>query len=325
MDCKYGIRDAMLLLMATFTVPVPTHAQTYPVKPVRVVSPYPPGSSADVIGRIYAPKLAEICGRQFIVDNRAGAAGNIAGEIVAHAAPDGYTLLLLNTPLVSSQPLYKDLSFDVGRDFQAIGMLGVATHMLVVNVSSPAKSVQELIALAKARPGKLTYASTGTGGSLHLTMEMFKMQTGINMLHVPYKGSAYTVPELIGGQVDTLFGSMPALLPHVRSGRIRALGVSSPKRSAVAPDLPTIAESGVPGFESSTWVTLAGPVGTARHIVTVINAAVAECLQSPEISGALANQSTDPALMTPEQTAAFLRDEIVKWKKVVVAAGVKGE
>jgi tripartite-type tricarboxylate transporter receptor subunit TctC len=197
--------------------------------------------------------------------------------------------------------------------------------MLVVNVSSPAKNVQELIALAKARPGKLTYASTGTGGSLHLTMEMFKMQTGINMLHVPYKGSAYTVPELIGGQVDTLFGSMPALLPHVRSGRIRALGVSSAKRSAVAPDVPTIAESGVPGFESSTWVTLAGPAGTARHIVAAINAAVARCVQSPEISGALANQSTDPALMTPEQTAAFLRDEIVKWKKVVVAAGVKGE
>jgi tripartite-type tricarboxylate transporter receptor subunit TctC len=325
MDRKYSMRDAMLLLMATFTVPVSTHAQTYPAKPVRLVSPYPPGSSADIIGRIYMPKLAEIFGRQFIVDNRAGAAGNIAGELVAHAAPDGYTLLLLNTPLVSSQSLYKDLSFDVGRDFQAIGMLGSAPHMLVVNASSPVKSVQELIALAKARPGKLTYASTGTGGSLHLTMEMFKMQTGINMLHVPYKGSSATVPDLIGGQVDTMFGSIPSLLPHVRSGRIRALGVTSAKRSAVTPDLPTVAESGLPGFESNTWITLAGPAGTPRNIVMVLNAAVAKSVQSPEVSSALANQSTEPALMTPEQTAAFIRDEIVKWKKVVVAAGVKGE
>jgi tripartite-type tricarboxylate transporter receptor subunit TctC len=324
MDRQYHMRNA-LLLMTTFAVAVAAHAQTYPTKPVRVVSPYPPGSSADIIGRIYTPRLSEILGRQFIVDNRAGAAGNIAGDLVAHAAPDGYTLLLLNTPLVSSQSLYKDLSFDVGRDFQAIAMLGIAPHMLVVNLASPAKNVQELIALAKSRPGKLTYASTGTGGSLHLTMEMFKMQAGINMLHVPYKGSAYTVPELIGGQVDTLFGSIPALLPHVKSGRIRALGVSSAKRSTVVPDIPTIAESGLPGFESSTWITLAGPAGTPRNIVMVLNAAVAKSVQSPEISTALANQSTDPTLMTPEQTAAFVRDEIVKWKKVVIAAGVKGE
>jgi tripartite-type tricarboxylate transporter receptor subunit TctC len=325
MDRKHTIRDAMLLLMAAFIVPVSTHAQTYPAKSVRLVSPYPPGSSADVIGRIYAPKLAESLGRQFIVDNRAGAAGNIAGELVAHATPDGYTLLLLNTPLVSSQSLYKDLSFDVGRDFQAIAMLGFAPHLLVVNASSPVKNVKELIALAKARPGKLTYASTGTGGSLHLTMEMFKMQTGINMLHVPYKGSSTTVPDLIGGQVDTMFGSVPSLLPHVRSGRIRALGISSAKRSAVTPDLPTIAESGLPGFESNTWIALAGPAGTPRNIVMVLNAAIAKSVQSPEFSSALANQSTEPVLMTPEQTGAFIRDEIVKWKKVVVAAGVQGE
>jgi tripartite-type tricarboxylate transporter receptor subunit TctC len=324
MDRRYGISDAMLLI-ATFIVAVSTYAQSYPVKSVRVISPYPPGSSADVIGRIYTPKLSEIFGRQFVVDNRAGAAGNIAGEIVAHSAPDGYTLLLLNTPLVSSQPLYKDLTFDVARDFQPIGMLGIAPHMLVVNLSSPAKTVQELIAFAKARPGKLTYASTGTGGSLHLTMEMFKTQTGTNMLHVPYKGSAFTVPELIGGQVDVMFGSIPSLLPHVKSGRIRALGVSSVKRSPVVPDIPTIAESGLPGFESYTWLTLAGPAGTPRDVVTALNAAIAKCVQSPETATMLANQSTEPSLMTPQQTAAFIRDEIVKWKKVVAAAGVKGE
>ena len=323
-DRNYRMHGAMLVA-AILAAPVFTHAQNYPAKSVRVVSPYPPGSSADVIGRIYTPKLSEILGRQFIVDNRAGAAGNLAGEIVAHAAPDGYTLLLLNTPLASSQSLYKNLTFDVARDFQPIGMLGVAPHLLVVNLASPAKSVQELIALAKARPGKLTYASTGTGGSLHLTMEMFKMQTGTDMLHVPYKGSAFTVPELIGGQVDVLFGSIPALLPHMKSGRIRALGVSSARRSAVVPDVPTIAESGLPGFESYTWLTLAGPAGTPRHIVKALNAAIEKCVKSPDISNMLANQSTEASLMTPEETSAYIRDEVVKWKKVATAAGVKGE
>ncbi len=314
-----------VLLMATFSAVLTAQAQTYPAKPVRVVSPYPPGSSADVIGRIYAPRLSDILGRQFIVDNRAGAAGNLAGDIVAHAVPDGYTLLLLNTPLASSPSLYKELTFDVVRDFQPAGMLGVAPHMLVVNLSSPATTVQELVAFAKARPGKLTYASTGTGGSLHLTMEMFKMQTGTDMLHVPYKGSAFTVPELIGGRVDVMFGSIPSLLPHVKSGRIRALGVSSRTRTAVVPDIPTIAESGLPGFESYTWLTLAGPAGMPRNIVKLLNTAIEKCVQSPEFRNLLASQSTDPSLMTPEQTAAFIRDEVVKWKKVVIAAGVKGE
>lgn len=300
-------------------------AQSYPVKPVRVVSPYPPGSSADVIGRIYAPKLSELLGRQFIVDNRAGAAGNLAGEIVAHAAPDGYTLLLLNTPLASSPSLYKDLGFDVMKDFQPAGMLGVAPHVLVVNLASPATSVKELIAYAKSRPGKLTYASTGTGGSLHLTMEMFKMQSGIDVLHVPYKGSAFTVPELIGGRVDVMFGSIPSLLPHIKSGRIRALGVSSRTRTNVVPELPTIAESGLPGFESYTWLTLSGPAGMSRDVVKVLNASIEKCVRSPEFGVLLANQSTEPMLMTPEQTAAYIREEVVKWKKVIIAAGVKGE
>ena len=314
-----------LLHAALLLTAADCYAQSYPVKPVRVVSPYPPGSSADVIGRIYAPKLSELLGRQFIVDNRAGAAGNLAGEIVAHAAPDGYTLLLLNTPLASSPSLYKDLGFDVMKDFQPAGMLGVAPHVLVVNLASPATSVKELIAYAKSRPGKLTYASTGTGGSLHLTMEMFKMQSGIDVLHVPYKGSAFTVPELIGGRVDVMFGSIPSLLPHIKSGRIRALGVSSRARTNVVPDLPTIAESGLPGFESYTWLTLSGPAGMSRDVVKVLNAAIEKCVRSPEFGVLLANQSTEPMLMTPEQTAAYIREEVVKWKKVITAAGVKGE
>ena len=299
--------------------------QAYPVRPVRVVSPYPPGSSADIIGRIYAPRLTETLGRQFVVDNRAGASGNIAAELVARAAPDGYTLLLLNTAVVASQPLYKNLPFDVARDFQAVGMLGLAAYLLVVNNTVPAKSVQELVALAKARAGKLVYASTGIGGGLHLTMELFMMQTGTKMLHVPYKGSAMAVPDLIGGQIDTMFGSAPALLPHVRSGRIRALGISSAKRGAVFPELPTLSESGLPGFESVSFTALAVPTGTPHSVIARLNTVINQGARSRDIITALANQSTDAAPMTVERTTAFIRDEIVKWKKVVVAAGVKGE
>ncbi len=174
-------------------------AQPYPTKPVRIVAPYPPGSSADIIGRIYAPRLIDALGKQFVVDNRSGASGNIAAEIVARSAPDGYTLLILNTSIVASQPLYKSLPFDIARDFQSVGMLGIAAYVLTVNQNVPAKTVQELVALAKSRNGKMIYASTGIGGGLHLTMELLMMQTGMRMLHVPYKGTAFAVPDLIGG------------------------------------------------------------------------------------------------------------------------------
>ena len=319
------VATLLALAFAIAAAPAAIARNKWPDKPVRMVVPFPPGGNTDVVARLLAPRLAEEYGQQFIVDNRPGATGNIAGDLVAHAAPDGYTLLLLNTGLVSSQPLYKDLTFDVGRDFQAIANLGTAPQMLVVNAASPFKTVQELIAFAKANPGKLAYASTGNGATTHLTMVLFNLQTGTSMLHVPYKGSSITVPELIGGRVDLLFGSVTSLLPHVRSGRMRALGVSSAQRSTLVPDVPTIIESGLPRFEAYTWTTLAGPAGTPRNAVRVLNAAVAKSVQSPEFAAALANQSTEPMLMTPEQTAQFIRDEIVKWRKVVLAAGVKSE
>jgi len=300
-------------------------AQQYPAKPVRVIAPYPPGSSADVMGRIYARSLTEAHGRQFVVDNRPGASGNIAAELVARANPDGYTLLVLNTSVAANHLLQKSVPFDVERDFQVMGMLGIAPYLLVVNTSLPAKNVKELIALAKERPGKLNYASTGIGGGLHLTMELFRIQTGIDMLHVPYKGSSTTVPDMVGGRIDVMFGSAPSLLTHVRAGRIRALGVTSAKRSASVPDLPTIAESGVPGFEAATFGAFAGPVKTPKSIVAILNAALAKSAQTPEVSGALANQGTDVAIMTPEQSGAYVRAQVAKWKKVVESAGIKGE
>jgi tripartite-type tricarboxylate transporter receptor subunit TctC len=313
------------LILTLAVVPTLLHAQDYPTRPVRLIAPYPPGSSADVIGRIYALRLSDALGKQFVLDNRAGASGNIAAEIVARAAPDGYTLLILNTSIVASQPLYKGLPFDIARDFQAVGMLGFAAYVLTVNHSVPAKTVQELIALAKTRAGKMIYASTGIGGGLHLTMELFLMQTGIRMLHVPYKGTAFAVPDLIGGQVEVMFGSAPAMSPHIRSGRIRALGITSLKRSGALPDIPTIAESGVPGFESVSFTAFAVPTGTPRAVINKLNTVINQSARSADTITALSYQSTDAAPMTPEQTTAYIRDEIVKWKKVVAVAGVKGE
>ena len=315
----------VLLLAAMLFLPAFAQAQSYPVKPIRLVTPFPSGSGADVIGRIYTPKLVETFSQQLVVDSHPGAAGNIAAEVVAHAPPDGYTLLLLTTSNVSSQALNKSLPFDIGRDFQPIAMLGTASYLLAVNTALPVNNVADLIALAKARPGQLNYASTGTGGGLHLTMEMFMLQAGIKMLHIPYKGSVNTVPDMIGGRIDAMFGSILSLLPHVRSGRIRALGVTSTKRSGSIPDVPTIAESGLPGFESVSWFALLAPAGTPTAVVARLNTAIIKAAQMPEIVTALAHQGTDPVLMTPEQTRTYVRDELLKWKKVVTAAGVQIE
>lgn len=323
--CCVLVVRATFALTAVLVVPVAVGAESYPARPVRVIAPYPPGSSADVMGRIYARSLTEAFGRQFVVDNRPGASGNIAAELVARAAPDGHTLLVLNTSVSANHLLQKNVPFEVERDFQVMGMLGIAPYLLVVNNSLAAKSVKELIALAKASPGKLVYASTGIGGGLHLAMELFRMQTGIDMLHVPYKGSSTTVPDMMGGRIDVMFGSAPSLLTHVRAGRIRALGITSAKRSIAAPDVPTVGESGVPGFEAATFGAFAGPAKTPRAIVGILNAAIAKSAQSQEVASALATQGTDTALMTPEQAGAYVRNQIAKWKKVVETAGIRAE
>lgn len=311
------------ILLAGFVWTAAAHAQNYPVRPVRFVAPFPPGSGADVLGRIYAPKLAEMLGQQFVIDNRPGASGNIAAALVAKATPDGYTLLLNVTSIPSSQPLFKDLSFDVARDFEHIGMLGVGAYLLVVSNQSPAKSVKELIALVKANPKKLSYASTGLGGGLHLTMELFLQQAGISMLHVPYKGSQVTVPDLIGGRVDAMFGSSPSLAPHVRGGRMRALAISSAKRSAGLPDIPTIAESGLTGFESVSWFALAAPAKTPRAIINQLAAAMTKTAQMPEIAAAVNAQGNEIPMLSPTETDKFVRGELEKWRKVIAAAGIK--
>jgi len=299
-------------------------AQSYPTRPVRLVSPYPPGSSADFTSRLYAPKLSELLGQQFIVDNRPGAAGNIGAEVVARATPDGYTLLTAPAALATSASLYK-VSFHLARDFEPVSLLATSAHVLAVRSGLPAKSVRELIDLAKSRPGQLTYASSGTGGSPHLTMEMFRIQAGITLLHIPYKGSAVALPDVISGQVDMMFSSSIALLPHVKSGRVRALGITSPKRSPAVPDIPTIAEAALPGFESVSWSALLAPARTPRPLIMQLNATVARIAAMPDVVERTAAQGASPLSSTPDAARALIVSEMAKWSKVIAAAGIKAE
>ena len=321
-------RIALVMFATGIAIAAPlavTQAQTYPIRPVRVVSPFPPGSSADFTSRLFAPGLSELLGQQFVIDNRPGAAGNIGGELVARAAPDGYTLLTAPGSLAANAAIQKKRPFDLTRDFEAVSLLTSAPHVLAVRPTLPAKSIKELIALAKARGGQLTYASTGVGSASHLTMELFKLASGITYIHVPYKGSANTVPDLIGGHVDMTTSSIIALLPHIKAARIRALGITSPQRSPVAPELPTIAESGYPGFEAETWAAILGPAGMPAQIVALLNATIAKIVKMPDIADRIAAQGAAPRMGTPDQARAFIKAELAKWEKVVAAAGIRSE
>ena len=303
----------------------PVSGRQYPARPVRLVAPFPPGSSVDFTSRLFAPGLSEALGQQFVIDNRPGAAGNIGAELVARAAPDGYTLLTAPSSLAANASLYRKRSYDLVRDFEAISLLTSAPHVLAVRPSLPAKSLKELVALAKARPGQLTYASTGVGSASHLAMELFRLTSGISYVHVPYKGSANTVPDVIGGQVDMTTSSIIALLPHVKAGRIRALGVTSLQRSPAAPDLPTFSESGYPGFESQTWAALLGPAGIPAPVIKLLNAAIARIVQTPEVAERIAAQGATPRVGPPAAARALIKADLAKWEKVIAEAGIKAE
>jgi len=300
-------------------------AQSYPSKPVRVIVPFPPGAGVDIVTRIFTPKLAEALGQQFIVDNRSGAAGHIGAEVAARTSPDGYTLLLTPGSIVISQTLYPKLTYNIERDFEPITPVAAAPFVLVVHPSLPVRNVRELIALAKTKPGQLYYASTGNGGTPHLAMEVFRMQANINVVHVPYKGTPPAVTDVIAGQVTMMFANTLSVLPLVKSGRLRALAVSSARRSAAAPELPTVGESGVPGFDATTWFGLLAPAGTPKEIVARLNGEARKIGQMPGIRDLLISQGADPLGTTPEEFRAFVKAELVKWAKAVQAAGVRVE
>jgi tripartite-type tricarboxylate transporter receptor subunit TctC len=300
-------------------------AQSYPAKPVRVLVGFPPGAGVDITTRLFAPRLAEALGQPFVVDNRPGAAGNIAAELAAKLPPDGYGLLSASAPIVMSQFLYKSLNFNLERDFEPIGMMASAPFILVVHPSLPARALKEFVALARSRPGLMSYASTGNGSTPHLSMEMLKSQAGINVVHVPYKGTPQAVPDLLSGQVQAMFANTLSVLPQVKAGRLRALAISSAKRSAAAPEVPTVAESGMPGYESGTWFGLFAPAGTPREIVNRLNGELVRLVGTADMKARLLDQGADPVSVTPGEFRAFVKAELAKWGQVVRTVGIKVE
>ena len=304
--------------------PLTALSQSYPVKTVRIIVPFPPGSGVDITTRLVMPKLIEAFGQQFIADNRPGAAGNIGAEIAARAPADGYTLFSGGAPAAISQSLYPRLNYNLVRDFEPIAFMASVPFVLVVHPSLPVRTVRDLVAFAKARRGQLTYASTGSGSTPHLTAEMLRERTGIDIVHIPYKGTPPAVVDLVSGNVTFMFANALSVLSHVQSGRLRALAVTSATRSAAMPDLPALAES-YPGLESSTWFALFAPAGTPREIVTRINAAVTKTVQLPDVRDKFRAQGAETHTGTPGELAAYVRSEVAKWGKVIKASGAKVE
>ena len=297
-------------------------ADDYPSRPIRIIVPSPPGGGNDIMARIGSQRLSEAWSRPVIVDNRAGAGGAIAFELVAHAEPDGYTLLLGSTNLTVLPDITK-VAYDPIRDFAPVSLMSTAMNILLVHPSVPADSVRQLIALAKTQPGKLMYASSSVATSSHLAAEMFCMQAGIKMLHVPYKGAGPALTDLMGGQVQALFANPAAAIAHVRSGKLRALAVTGDKRSTVMPEVPTVAEAALPGFEASTWWGILAPARTSNALVAKLNEELAHALTQPEALNRIAALGADVVGGPPKKLADHLRAEIPKWRKVVVAADIK--
>jgi tripartite-type tricarboxylate transporter receptor subunit TctC len=302
-----------------------TWAQSYPEKTVVMIAPFPAGGSVDLVARAIAQHMSDAWKQPVIVSNRPGASGNIGAEAVARAAPDGYTLLIGTTALAGSPAMYPKLSYDLMRDLAPVTLVVTMMNVLVVHPSIPASSVKDLLALAKTKPGILTSASAGVGSSNHLALVLFNMMSGANISHIPYKGAAPAVADVMGGHVAMTFVPIAAALPAVRSGKLRALGVTARKRSVELPNVPTIDEAGVPGYEAAGWNALLVPRATPRDIVLKVNAAVAESLRAPRVREMLLTSGADAAPTSPEELTRFLQSEMTKWGKVVRAAGVKGD
>ena len=300
-------------------------AQTYPAKPVRVVIPWPAGGSNDVVGRLVFNKVSESMGQQFVIDNRAGAAGTLGAELVAKSPADGYTLMVHSTTHVGNPSLYKKLPYDTLKDFVGVGLLAAQPGALTIHPALPAKTVKEFIALAKARPGQIFYSSSGNGSAPHLSMALFVQMTGINIVHVPYKGGAPQVTALVSGETQASLATISTVLVHINSGRLRALGVSSSKRSPNLPGVPTIAEAGVPGYEMNPWIGVFAPAGTPTEIVNRLNAEINKSLKTPEVSQALAHQALDAWSSTPAEFDQRLKSDYEKYAKLIKLTGAKVE
>jgi tripartite-type tricarboxylate transporter receptor subunit TctC len=323
LDLGLGLGLGLLALAGASTMAA---AADYPVRPVTIVVGFPPGGASDILARIVASKLANLLRQPFVVDNRPGAGGNVAGEVVAHAPPDGYTLLLGNNAILATNAsLYKEVGFDAEKDFAPISLIGTQANVLVVNNNLPAHSLAELIALAKANPGKLNFASSGYGLAAHLAGELFKADAHVDIVHVPYKGSAPALQDVIAGQDQMMFATTSGAMGLIKGGQLRPLAVTTLRRTPSLPDVPTIDELGIKGFDATTWHGLVAPVGTPAGVIKVLHQAVVEALNDPGVQRSLDELGVDVASDTPEQFAAYIHSEIPKWAAVIKASGAKLE
>lgn len=322
---RFQPRHAGLVLCAVAMLAMagPGHGQAYPVKPIRFVIPFSPGGAADVPARMIGQELAKTLGQQVITDNRPGAGGGIGAEAVAKSPPDGYTLLMVSNTHTISASLYKKLNYDILKDLAPVMQIAAAPNVLVVHPSIPARDVKQLVALAKSRPGAIDYASSGNGSAQHLFAALFASMAGIKMNHVPYKGSAQATTDLIAGHIQVSVPGINNVLPHVKAGRLRALGVTSTYRSAEMPEVPTIAEAGVPGYEAVLWLGIVVPAGTPRDIIVRLNREITGALSQPEMRDGFTRIGTDVVATDPVKFAELIRSEVAKWAKVVKETGVQ--
>jgi tripartite-type tricarboxylate transporter receptor subunit TctC len=319
--------SALALVLASFAVGLPAaHAQGYPSKPIRLICPFPPGGAVDIASRAIADGLAKVTGQTVLVENKPGAGGNLGGEQAAKSPPDGYTLFMTTSGIQAINPfLYQRMPFDPNKDLVPVIALVSLSNVLVAHPSLKAGSVTELIAAAKAEPGRITGASSGSGTSVHMSLEMFKYLTGTDILHVPYKGSAPAVADLIGGQVQIMFDNVPSALPHVRSGRLKALATTGAKRAPALPDLPTVAEAGVPGYESGVWFGLVVPAGTPKDVIDKLNADTRKAMALPEFQKRMADLGYELLGGSPAEMGEMIQAELKRWGPVVKASGAKAE
>lgn len=316
---------AVILCAAASIVAFPAAAQTYPSKPVRIIVPTSPGGIIDIVTRLLGQKMTEITGQIVVVENRAGASTNIGTEFVARAPGDGYTLLSTTLPLVVNPSLFTKLPFNVEKDLAPVSLVVAAPYVLAVHPSVPAKSVRELVAIANAKPGTLNYSSGGNGTNFHIAAELFKNQTGIKIVHVPYKGGGPALASLLAGETDLSFPSLGAALPHVNSGRLRALAITSAQRAALLPQLATVAESGFPGYAFTSWVGVLAPATTPPAVIAALNGHIVKAMRAPGMADRLAADGNDVVASTPEQFGALIKTELARWAKVVRDSGMKPE
>jgi tripartite-type tricarboxylate transporter receptor subunit TctC len=309
-----------LILLAS----IHAYSQSYPIKPVRVLVHYPPGGPTDAVARMVAQRLGDALGQQFVIDNRAGASGIVGVEIVARAPADGHTLLFGTGGSMAISPATGvKLPYDVNKDFAPVARVVINPQILVSHPALPPNNIKELIAYSKARPGVINYASVGPGSPNHLGMEMLKAMTGIDIVHIPYKGTAPAMTDVLAGHVSMLFNSMPTVIPHVKTGRLKGLAVGSAKRSAAMPDIPTVAESGVPGFDYVTWYAMYAPAATPRPIVMKLNAEIVKFINDREIAQRLGEQGAEPSPSSPEELGRYMLEEQARWRKVIKSANIK--